>query len=355
MTEKATIFIPDISGFTEFVTKTEIEHSAHIINELLDLVIKQNNSGFSLSEIEGDAVLFYKKGEILTKTALVNQCLEIFSAFHKVLKIMERDMVCRCGACQSASMLTLKFIIHYGTIWEFKIANIVKATGIDMIIAHRLLKNTISSNEYILISHPCIEGFPDSSESLGLNWMKHTESYPAIGEIELEYADLREIKSTIPAPPERNNLVEHEAGDTVSIEIDAPIEEVYQKLIDIDMLPEWMIGITGIKRDVGVERIGTKHVCMSPSFEMEVELDFAEFNGDNAIIVNKFSVRNTDFNGIGTDHLKKITDNKTLVTDTSMWNVPENMRREMLDGLQASLELFKALCEGREVRKASLS
>ena len=41
MTEKATILIPDISGYTEFLTKTALVHSSHIINELLDLRLNQ--------------------------------------------------------------------------------------------------------------------------------------------------------------------------------------------------------------------------------------------------------------------------------------------------------------------------
>ena len=34
--EQATILIPDISGYTEFVSKTEIDHSSHVLNHLLE-------------------------------------------------------------------------------------------------------------------------------------------------------------------------------------------------------------------------------------------------------------------------------------------------------------------------------
>ncbi len=37
--QKALFFIPDISGFTNFVNNTELEHSIHIISELLELLI----------------------------------------------------------------------------------------------------------------------------------------------------------------------------------------------------------------------------------------------------------------------------------------------------------------------------
>ena len=57
MTERAIILIPDISGFTEFTGATEINHAAHIITELLELIIASNETDFTLAEIEGDAVL----------------------------------------------------------------------------------------------------------------------------------------------------------------------------------------------------------------------------------------------------------------------------------------------------------
>ena len=147
MAERAIILIPDISGFTGFTRATEIDHAAHIITELLELIVASNETDFTLAEIEGDAVLFYRKGEPLRREQLVDQCLRMFANFHRRLRVIERDTVCQCGACQTASNLTLKFIAHFGYIKEIKVAQFVKATGIDMIVAHRLLKNDIDANE----------------------------------------------------------------------------------------------------------------------------------------------------------------------------------------------------------------
>jgi hypothetical protein len=98
MAEQATILIPDISGFTDFTSATEIDHSSHIIAELLELIVASNGTGFTLAEIEGDAVLFYRKGVPLSRAQLVDQCLRIFSNFHQRLMVIERDTVCQCGA-----------------------------------------------------------------------------------------------------------------------------------------------------------------------------------------------------------------------------------------------------------------
>jgi len=69
-----------------------------------------------LSEVEGDALLLYHKGKAIEADALVRQCLSMFESFHKQLKIIERDSVCQCRACKTASNLTLKFIAHHGMV-----------------------------------------------------------------------------------------------------------------------------------------------------------------------------------------------------------------------------------------------
>ena len=45
METKGLIFIPDISGFSRFVSEMEIEHSRLIIQELLEILIDANHSG----------------------------------------------------------------------------------------------------------------------------------------------------------------------------------------------------------------------------------------------------------------------------------------------------------------------
>ena len=129
MAENATIFMPDISGYTQFISTTDPEHSSHIINELPELLVESNPMNCTLSEVEGDALLFYNKDE----------CTEMFQTFHTQLKLIERDSICQCDVCQTASKLTLKFIVHYGTIKEIRISRFTKASGLAMIVAHRLL------------------------------------------------------------------------------------------------------------------------------------------------------------------------------------------------------------------------
>ena len=115
------IFLPDISGFTHFVKHTEIEHSQHIISELLELIIDANILDLELAEIEGDALFFYKHNSIPTRQALLKQIEEMYIRFHNHLQLYEKRRICECGACSSASELNLKFIAHAGNFGFIKV------------------------------------------------------------------------------------------------------------------------------------------------------------------------------------------------------------------------------------------
>jgi hypothetical protein len=62
---KSLLFLPEISGFTEFVQTTEVEHSQHVISELLEILIAANTEELQLAEIEVDSFFFTKKTKFL--------------------------------------------------------------------------------------------------------------------------------------------------------------------------------------------------------------------------------------------------------------------------------------------------
>jgi hypothetical protein len=65
------LFIPDISGFTNFVQTTEVENSQHVIAELLEILISSNTQELQLAEVEGDALFFYKENNIPSQEKLL--------------------------------------------------------------------------------------------------------------------------------------------------------------------------------------------------------------------------------------------------------------------------------------------
>src|SRR5882724_11766608 len=152
MDTKGLLFIPDISGFTRFVSETEIAHSKLIVQELLELLINANKINLEISEIEGDAILFYKFGNRPDLKEVYMQVENMFCQFHQHLASYEIRRFCQCKACVSAIDLTLKVITHYGEFTGYNVKNFNKLIGKDIIVAHQLLKNDVDQHEYWLVT-----------------------------------------------------------------------------------------------------------------------------------------------------------------------------------------------------------
>lgn len=154
---KSLLFLPDISGFTEFVQTTEKEHSQHVIAELLEVLIEANTQDLQLAEIEGDALFFYKENEVPSLEMLLAQAETMFTAFYSHLKLLEKNRICPCNACESAVNLQLKIIAHIGELQFIHIQDKRKPFGVQVIEVHRLLKNNVASDNYLLLSKDLVD------------------------------------------------------------------------------------------------------------------------------------------------------------------------------------------------------
>ena len=130
----ATILIPDISGFTEFMTNTELSHSSFAISALVNTIIDSVGEEYEISEIEGDAVLMFKRGQAPTRKDIENICLKIFNAFHFQRSWMQKHTICPCKACLELDRLTLKFIAHHGPVGEIKAGKFTKLSGTEICV-----------------------------------------------------------------------------------------------------------------------------------------------------------------------------------------------------------------------------
>lgn len=207
MPDQGLIFIPDISGFSRFVSETEISHSRLIIQELLETLINANEIGLEISEIEGDAILFYKFGEPPELEKLYHQVERMFCEFHKSLIAYHQYQYCKCKACVSSIDLTLKVISHYGEFTGYNVKNFSKLIGKDIIVAHQLLKNDIEDHEYWLVTKNLL----GNNQLEGLtNWMMWNESakQTETGEVIFQYTQLGELKNRLETePPHEQELI----------------------------------------------------------------------------------------------------------------------------------------------------
>jgi hypothetical protein len=262
MENKGLLFIPDISGFTRFVNDTDIEHSRLIIQELLEVLINANQINLQISEIEGDAILFYKFGALPDVKELYAQVEKMFCAFHSQLNSYEVRRFCQCKACRSAINLTLKVITHYGEFTGYNVKTFNKLIGKDIIVAHQLLKNDIEQHEYWLVTKNLVHGHPPDNLAEWMQWNSSAKQTDT-GEIAFHYTQLSHLKEEI--PPEsipEPDLSKMEKIMSVSKEYDTSLVNLFHATGDFNYRSEWYEGVKTVEAiDHFLPRVGMRCRC----------------------------------------------------------------------------------------------
>ena len=262
---KSLLFLPDISGFTKFVQSTEAEHSQHVISELLEVLIEANKLDLQLAEVEGDALFFYLEEEIPSQEKLLAQIETIFTAFYSHLKLLEKNRVCPCNACSTAPNLQLKIIAHSGELQFINVQGKRKPFGTQVIEAHRLMKNSVDSDNYVLLSKDLTEVIKLSknyhSQLFDFNEgediyddKKLTYLYSLIDNNELKlkpYAQAKKIKFQKPA----EILLES------TFEVSA--RQLLEYITNYAYRHHWVKGVDKFEyKENEVTRIDTEHICV---------------------------------------------------------------------------------------------
>lgn len=153
------LVIADISGYTRFIRdrRTSLLHAEQIITDLLDAVIDQSQNPLQLNKLEGDAALLYARcggNPTQAATDVMAQAHRFFEAFHarRNQLIQESDGGCGCDACTGIGTLRLKVILHLGDVLIKRVRQFEELAGEPVIIIHRLLKNSVEANEYLLMT-----------------------------------------------------------------------------------------------------------------------------------------------------------------------------------------------------------
>jgi hypothetical protein len=180
--EDGFLVLADISGFTAFVTTTEVEHGAWATGTLLETVMGRLAPPLEIQELEGDAVFALGPDRIIPDgAALPALFVGALSAFKDQQQRMVLDPGCDCRACQGLADLDLKLIAHYGRFVRQLVGGRSRVTGPDVILAHRLLKNGIGAGAYVLLTEPALtQARVDPSDPA---MRRHLLSYSHFGEV----------------------------------------------------------------------------------------------------------------------------------------------------------------------------
>jgi len=286
METRGLLFIPDISGFTRFVTEMEIDHSRHIIQELLEILINANTIGLEISEIEGDAILFYKYGDAPDLKTIYNQVEKMFCEFHRNISAYEYKRLCQCKACRAAIDLSLKVITHYGEFTGYNVKNFNKLIGKDVIVAHQLLKNEIEQHEYWLVTNNLLQ---NRSPEEFKNWMTwdHSAKKTETGEIPFQYTQLTPLKNEItPEPPLHLELNEKKKIISVSKEYEIDINTLFYAAGHLEFRNRWVEGVKAIDEvSHYLPRVGTKHRCVLENGQAFIYTSHFSFSPEKIVMV----------------------------------------------------------------------
>ena len=259
MQNRGLLFIPDISGFTQFVNEVEIEHSRFIIQQLLEILINANDKGLEISEIEGDAILFYKFGEPEKLESLYQLVEKMFLAFHGYLIAYDHRKICQCKACISAIDLTLKIITHYGEFTPLNVQRFNKLIGKDVIVAHQLLKNDIAQHEYWLVTKNLLQDKQPAQLAQWMYWnssAKHTGS----GEIGFLYTQLGPLKNNIARPSTHEETSNKIKMLSVSKDYEIDVKTLCYTIVHFEFRHLWYGGIKEIDEvEHFLPGIGSRH------------------------------------------------------------------------------------------------
>jgi hypothetical protein len=266
--EAGYLLIADITGYTRFLTGSELDHARGILEQLFAALLDKLKSPFILSNIQGDAILAHARAAQVVDGGHVLDIVEgLYCGFAEALEQMLANTTCTCAACRNISNLDLKLLVHYGDYIEQNLAGRQELSGPEVILVHRLLKNTITAATGIRAYAAFTEAAVAAS---GLAEFfaaapQHKESVEQFGDIALRIADMRPVWEARRAK-ERLAVEDDDPRAFADVEVDLPIsaDRAWHYLTDPGLRGAWVANVTKLTRmgtEQGRVKVGTVDHC----------------------------------------------------------------------------------------------
>lgn len=232
MAQTGYFILTDISGYTEFLTKSELDHAHEALQNLFDAQLAQIKHPFKISGFRGDAIFMYVPDTDFCEPQTFLESLErLYFVFADTRRQMIYNTTCPCRACQNISRLDLKMVIHHGEYIVQKLGDREELLGADVIVPHRMLKNHVIEQtgieSYALFSDAAVK----TSQLLELAFplVPHAETYEHLGEVKMQVLDLHQVWER---EQEKHRIVVTPAEVWVSFEWETPhpISRVWEYL-----------------------------------------------------------------------------------------------------------------------------
>jgi hypothetical protein len=176
------LILADISGYTSFVARTEIEHADIALSFLLETIVEKVSSLLTICQLEGDAVFAYvEESKLQEGKSLLELIDHTYLAFREKALALYSQATCPCKACRALPTLDLKFMLHHGEFLMQQVAGVEHLLGTDVNLIHRLAKNHVSESTgwkgYALFNDQVLEHMRTDKAP----FVQQTESYEHLG------------------------------------------------------------------------------------------------------------------------------------------------------------------------------
>lgn len=274
--------IADVSGYTRYLLDTELEHSQDVIKDLMETVVAHLRPALRLNRLEGDAAFAYTLESEMEPSMLLDTIEQTYFAFRARLRDITQATTCECNACRLIPNLDLKFVTHSGRFVLNTVAGSEELTGTDVVIVHRLLKNSVSEQlgvaGYSLLTQSCVDEL--GLDPVVLEMREHRESYDDVGEVVAYIQDLDVAWQRV-QERQRVFVVPADAQFEFSAELPASVGVVWDFTTDPRKRLLWLTDFTEIdqKNPSGRRGAGTTNHCVHGRGAMTEEiLDWRPFH-----------------------------------------------------------------------------
>ena len=279
--ERGCLVLSDVSGYTDYLQATELEHAHDVLADLLGTVVRHLAPTLRINRLEGDAAFAYALEEEIEASMLLDTIEQTYFAFRARVRDIQHATTCECNACQRIPSLDLKFHVHHGQFVRQDIVGGEELTGTDVVLVHRLLKNTVVESlgvrGYAFYTHECIDTLGVDPQAMEMR--PHEEHYDDMGgvsgyvvdlEHRWQYEDERRRVFVVPAEAEFEDVRT----------LPAPVPIVWEFVTAPDKRALWGTDVVRIEEETPSGRRGvgtTTHCVHGRGAIVEESLDWRPF------------------------------------------------------------------------------
>lgn len=280
-TQHGYLILADISGFTSYLARVELDHAHEILSDLLEAIVGQFKTLLTVTKLEGDAVFAHVAEARLPRGETLLELIEAtYLAFRDHRDAAHRRTTCECNACRAIPILDLKFFVHHGDYIVQQVSGIRELVGSDVNLIHRLMKNHIAEatgwKAYALFTEAGLEHMGVRPQGMHAQ----VEAYEHLGEVKTHslnlhprFQELNEVRRVLVTP--------EEAHVVFTVDTLAPPPTVWEWLTDPHRIVRWAPErhmVPGV-RPAGRTGVGARNHCVHGKKEVmfETVLDWKPF------------------------------------------------------------------------------